>query len=197
MGKITIFYCANEPIDQYVNFCGLIRGVYVLISLHSEDLLRPLLEADTLEFELTFYPIHNNSIQKLPNIDITSQDQVKGTVVMCRKKSDGKADLIALQEHESFVMNEYYKSKHPFLTTEVETEIRKEFDKLLLPSGNDALSVYEAYQAIFKTISFQNSMNIYADYTFDLFLDDLNDFHICQPGYLTVEEALRFLREKQ
>jgi len=154
------------------------EGIYVVCSAHKEELLLPLLGISELGFELT-----SHSISRVVPMATAA---TTGTIVICRKTSSAPINEVLLAESEKEVMDSYFCETKPFLTLEKETQIRVKFDGV----DSKMLPLLEAYTAIFEESDMLN-------YDFSFFLEDLHSFPLATDGFMTADEAVRFLLENQ
>ena len=154
-------------------------GVYILISINQESILRRLLSPEVFGFECTYSEVNTSTYKK-------------ACTVICKKESmrldaSPSMDTELLLKAEKDILDENFKLAKPMFTQEDEAVLRKNF----LDNGGN-----QQVLAVAHSLMFQNSP-ILLDYTFDLFLEDLEDFTLEQEGFISVEEAIRFLHEMQ
>jgi SAM-dependent methyltransferase len=157
------------------------RGVFVLCSLHTEDLLQPLLSISALEMDVTLHTV--------------GTERLKGTVALVKKKNLHSTlhshsftlsyDDLRLQEKQ--IMDCYYQQQNPLISSEQEQNIRLLFTQ----SGQEYLDYKHLHTFLFGEIQ--------DTYTFALFEEDLCSlsFPLTLHGHLNVDEVLGFLHEKQ
>ena len=170
-------------------------GVYFICSLHAPALLRSLLEAPPLSYEVTFPALSSAKEEELSSVDGRCQ-----TVAICRKcpgshRSISTEDMSAT---ENAVMDQFYQTSCPFLTP----ERRSTIEALMASSarvetgeGEEGAASPMVSLEDFHRCVFQEEMLL--GYTIDLFLEDLEGFPLSQEGAITLDEALHFLSTKQ
>lgn len=156
------------------------RGVYFLCSFHSLKLLEPLLTARSLGFEVQFY---------FPNGRMNENTENRNcTVAICfNANPDTSYDCNALFAIESVVLNNYYIERCPYLTPSKVTEIQMFYN-------NECNNNYKDYITIYNFI-FQNDTSL--GYTFEMFMEDVDEFIVSNEGYMNYNEIIQFLSEKQ
>jgi hypothetical protein len=202
-----------------------VGGVYMVFSLNTENLLAPLLGCPALGFQIDCHkicrkdtaekernsPYSGNDKERSKIQSEDSSDIVLGTVVICKKINDTAIDLNELAEEEKVAMDNYFKVELPFLTEEQEQKIRMNFEGSFLAlklgpklQGNEndqsrvaiahdnnwRLSLDRAYIAMFE-----GDQNL--EYSYELFLEDVDSYPLAEKGYMAVEEALSFLQMMQ
>lgn len=197
----------------------------MVFSLNTENLLAPLLGCPALGFQIDCHKIcrkdtaekERNSLHGGKDKERSSiqseygSDIVLGTVAICKKINDTAIDLSQLAEEEKVAMDNYFKVELPFLTEEQEQKVRMNFEGSFLAlkldpklHGNEndqskveiahdnnwRLSLDRAYIAMFE-----GDQNL--EYSYELFLEDVDSYPLAEMGYMTVEEALSFLQMMQ
>jgi Methyltransferase domain len=192
------------------------QGRYLVCSLHSLDLLGDLLSTPALGYSVqvheTAAPTVSKSVRTSAAAETSaisatqsalSKDGVimndalapimTGSIAICVKKDAGfVVDMDQLAEEEREVMDTYYQTTQPLLTPEREEAIRQAFPPSSFEGKGPPSSVRfeEAHRIMFSTEDI-------LDYTYELFLEDLETFPLETPERITVDEAIAFLREKQ
>lgn len=160
-----------------------VGGVYIVCSINSETLLRNLFTVDTLGYECQFFG------------QTRHDDGSTGNVVVCKKVSCSSVDQAKLAQEEKFIMDNFFQIQQPLLTQEMEKKIRQNFQMALLQSNSkdspiDHLPNYIAHIAMFST---EDRLA----YSIEMFTEDLQDFATEFPGFMSVQEAIRFITLKQ
>jgi 2-polyprenyl-3-methyl-5-hydroxy-6-metoxy-1,4-benzoquinol methylase len=179
------------------------NGLYIICSFHSLELLKSILSIDVLQLQCQFISISSsktNSYRKYNQNNskfgiIDENDQY--TLVFCTKISHTVIPLESLQYQETMILNHYYQIQNPFLNENDKNLIQNNFYKRfemnkqhMIINNEPYLSYHDAYEC-FITESEQMI------YTYDLFLDDIHDFHVSVPNMMNIHELLRFIYEKQ
>ena len=202
-----------------------VGGVYVVISLNTENLLAPLLGCPALGFQIDCHKIRRrDTAQKERSLSYNGDDKdeerirdqpenstdiVQGTVVICKKAADSIIDLNKLAEEEKTAMDNYFKVESPFLTNEQEQKIRMNFegsylafkaDPTFLVNKNSQSKVAHNDNWCLSLdrayiAMFEGDQNL--EYSYELFLEDVHTYPLAERGYMTVEEALSFLQMMQ
>lgn len=165
------------------------RGVYLLCSIHTRELLQNLLSIPSLNWTVEF------STFSVP----ASENSCNDTIAVCRRKNPsvvyGSLDLASLAQEEEQVLDTYFKLEHPYLTPELTAKIRSGFALADGDSDGDAssvrLTIKDAYRILFT------EQLAAEDYTYELFLEDLASFPLQEEGRISVDEALRFIEQMQ
>lgn len=159
-----------------------VGGVYFLCSLHAPSLLLELLSSPPLGYDISFPA---STPDELKSHDINSSYQ---TIAICRKGDPHR--LLNIEEMiatEDRVMDAYYQTACPFLTTEKRKEIEIYFRE---ESNNGSLPLTSFHNFVFRG-------DMLLDYTFELFLEDILDIELSRPDEITYDEAITFLSSKQ
>lgn len=162
-------------------------GVYILISINQESILRRLLSPEVFGFECTFSEVNTSAYKQA--CTVICKKLSRETIAKESMRSDGSPsmDTELLLKAEKNILDENFKLAKPMFTQEDEAVLRGKF----LDNGGNQQALLVAH-----SLMFENSP-ILLDYTFDLFLEDLEDFSLEQEGLISVEEAIRFLHEMQ
>ena len=155
-------------------------GVYVLISINQEVVLRRLLALEAFGFESTFSEVNTSTYKR-------------ACIIICHKRNDQdnghplQMDIELLLEAEKSILDEKFKISQPMFTPEDEAILRGKFSD----NGGGRQALAAAHIVIFE------SSPVLLDYTYELFLEDLEDFPLEEEGFISVDEAVRFLHEMQ
>lgn len=149
------------------------NGTYFLCSIHTEELLVPLLSRAPLCYDV--------EVIRLPN---TSPGQ--GTVLLARKTHSTPINIKDMIITEEELMKQHYQVDHPLLTQ----ELRDSISRYYASQQTASLPAAEVYSIMFAGQDFLH-------YNMELFQEDLNRFVTAKSGYLTLDEALRFISENQ
>ena len=151
-------------------------GIYTLISINEQDILEPLLSMKPLGFEVLFHRV-DESLYK------------KGCIAICEKvnNSPSRLNVDALILTEKEILDEKFKLTQPLFSAEQEIKLREKFRNI----GDDSLKIDIVHSLMF------GDGPILLEYGLDLFMNDLENFPLEKEGFLSVEEAVRFLKEMQ
>jgi SAM-dependent methyltransferase len=175
-GTYDAILVEGSVVDLLRNIFHLLhpQGSYLLFSIHPEDFLCRFFSSIYSGLEISEYGTLRNS------------DNDQFTVMILRKSSVHPFDEIKFFEHEKTILDIFYKEEQPYLTSELEMKIRSTFAEL--GDKNNFLLLSQAYEILFEE-------NL--EYSLDLFLEDLQQFPLTEPGKMSCEEALNFLRTMQ
>lgn len=152
-------------------------GVYLLFSIHSVDFMKNYFgnPFSGLELLLAEPMVLNGKVSHC-------------SVTLLRRSPSAAFDRRRFAELESDTLDQHYQTENPLLTPYMEMQLRTEFASLSDADGG--LPLKRAFEAMFDPA---------LEYDFSLFLEDLGRFEppLSRPGFITLEEALRFLREMQ
>lgn len=171
-GTYDAILVEGSVVQMLRNVHRLLRcdGCYLLFSIHPVDFLRRFFATPTCGL----------TCLRLESMEIEGQCSV-----MLLRKNDESFDEIAFAAHEHDFLDRYYQDEQPLLTAEEEARIRRGFQ-----STNERLSLREAHSILFDPL---------LEYDYALFREDLQrlDPPLESLGSISVEEALRFMREMQ
>lgn len=147
--------------------------------------------------------------EKFLETKFEEENSTLGTVVICRKVCHNEVDIDQLMLEEQVIMDNYFKVELPFLTKEQEEKIRDNFEgrflalnskssstsSIVVDINNDndhhiCLSIRDAYNAMFGD---EKAL----EYSFDLFLEDVESYPLGEAGHMTIAEAISFLHMMQ
>jgi 2-polyprenyl-3-methyl-5-hydroxy-6-metoxy-1,4-benzoquinol methylase len=181
-------------------------GVYVLFSINSEDMLRTLMSAPALGFEVTTYSSTGEVLSSMGgqgryNLQTNPSSSAGGVVAVCRKPLEAKGSVIdtqALAEQEREAMDFYFQDEVPLLTAEFEAALRQRFTAASASASASAASnaVYLPVRTVYD-IMFSEAER--SAYTFDLFLEDVGRFpgRASPPDGFSCDECVEFVRQMQ
>ena len=164
------------------------EGVYILISINQESILRQLLSPEAFGFECTFSEVNTSTYKRACTVTckkLSRETKAKESVSLDRSPP---MDIELLLKAEKNILDENFKLSQPLFTQEDEAILRRKFSD---NGGNQQVLLTVAHKLMFE------SSPTLLDYTFDLFLEDLEDFSLEQEGFISVEEAIIFLQEMQ
>jgi SAM-dependent methyltransferase len=172
------------------------NGVYFLCSLHPPLLLEPLLSRPPLNLEVEF-PLQ--SAQTVPSEGVSAMMAAgnrQKNIALCTKKVDcSSVALQAMINTEDEVMQHFFQHENPFLTEEKKEELKQYFES----KGSVPFTLQEAHVIIATGLcgeSFETP-DCDLDYSFQLFLEDLEDFDLEDKQHMTLEELFLFISIKQ
>jgi len=176
-GTFDAILVEGSSFELLCNVHTLLRpgGVYALCSLHPADMLVPLLSTPSLGFRVQVETAGTGS----------SFSSMTGTVLLCTRMSPFPVNADAVCAEEKVLMDHYFQSTNPILTLEQEDNLRKRF-----------LEINQPYIEVRQMHSILFPENESLGYSFDLFLEDLDDFSLIQEGYMNIDEAITFLKTK-
>lgn len=153
------------------------NGCYLLFSIHSVDFMSNYFSSTDSGLEI---------LQIEPMV--ISGKASHCSVTLLRKSSTQSFRLRQFAEYEQKMLDEHYKQENPLLTPQMEMQMRIAFASL--EESAPGLSLQKAYSVMFDPE---------LEYEYELFMEDLArlDPPVRTPGYLTLQEALRFLQEMQ
>ena len=189
----------EEKSGHYINTvfrylrCG---GVYILVSLHEPDLLRPIFDYDFGRQDLKLF-IEQFSVNDLERTLIIIHD-VNGINVK-RGCSAEKCfctfpDILIenVHRHISTILDCYLTMGKPLLNHERAEKLRHDFEKIMKKSDKERIPIKMAYSLMFS--------NEECDmYTFEDFLEDLydSDIKMAERETISIIEAMDFFRKNQ
>jgi SAM-dependent methyltransferase len=153
------------------------EGCYLLFSIHPVDFMNNFFGSPDCGLEiLRFEPM------------IISGKASHCTVTLLRKSASRPFQLLQFAAYEKAMMDTHYKDENPLLTPQMEMQMRLAFASL--KDNAPGLTLQKAFAVIFDPE---------LEYEYDLFLEDLEQFDppLQYPGYITLQEALRFLEDMQ
>lgn len=148
-----------------------VNGIYLLISINSKELLQSLLSNKALSFMANIY----------------YDDKNKCTIAICKKVHD-IIDVKQLAIDEINILQHYFQSDHPLLTIELQQKLNNEFKS---KSKNGYLTLIEAHDLVF----IQNNKDL--EYTYELFLDDIDSISLSYENMINFNEVMIFLQSMQ
>lgn len=169
-----------SPLLEEVHRLLAVGGVYILVSINSPNYLKPLMEIEELS-----YSVHVEQLQ-LSSFRVA-------TVVICRKLSNRAINSEVLAEKEQAISDAYFQEENPMLTPEYEAFIREMYCKRAV---NGVLSLRNAHSVLFSSEHNPNA-DAFLSYSMDLFLEDLSEFQLATEGFMSLEEALLFIKTMQ
>ena len=172
-GTLDAVLCAKEAATDLICQVHRVlaeRGVYVIVSLHPETFLKPLLSIPAIGFEL-----------KCSTIPCLSGGSPR-TACVLRKKDGSQAPRNIILKHQLAVMNKHFQQDAPLLTPSRRVAIYEAF-------GGDVLSLAEAHRRVFTD-------DERTEYSLDDFCADVNS-RIAAEGKMSFQDALEFLEQNQ
>lgn len=175
-------------------------GIYFVCSIFSFEMLQPLLSLPVLGYHVEYSAISDESDNK-----------TVGNIYICRKicqlsRSESGYHAIDIEElarEEDRVMHDYFKSKQPILTTDKQQSIKKQFESFHLSKQDlnvendhditiegDYITLTDAYRIMFGE-------ELSLGYSYDLFLEDIQNFPLSRENHMNSTEAIEFLRIMQ
>ena len=102
-----------------------------------------------------------------------------------------------LLQSEKLILDNHYKKANPFLTDEFESKILKKFNKWYAnnPHNSKINGVDRIPIDIVHTLIF--NPNDLLSYSYDLFIEDLETFELECEGYMSFNEAIKFIQSVQ
>lgn len=165
---------ASMLVDVFRMLCD--GGIYLVFSINNSTLLELLLSIPELQMDCTFHEM-DISVYK------------KASVAVCQKRTPtttSRIDINTILQAEKVILDKHFKELNPFLTIEIESNLRQKF-------GCEGVSLEEAHSWMFE--QFCSSL---LDYSFEMFLEDLTTFPaLTVPNKMNIDEALAFLAQMQ
>lgn len=152
-------------------------GVYLLFSIHAVDFMKNYFSNPFSGLELL-----------LVEPMVLNGKASHCSVSLLRRSASTPFERRRFAELESDMLDQHYQTENPLLTPFMEMQLRAEFASLTDASGG--LPLKRAFEVMFDPA---------LEYDYSLFLEDLGRFEppLSRPGYITLQEALRFLQEMQ
>lgn len=167
------------------------EGCYLLCSIHTKELLCPLLSAPILGLEII----------KVDDIEYHStagsggggrSGSGGGTMMLLVKRTcNYHIDEQALLGHEQEVMDFFYKEEQPLLSTEEFERVQAEVKAELQRRQTVSLPLDAMHGVLFA------HQKEGFDYSLELFLEDCRSFPLERQGEMTLPEALSFITQMQ
>lgn len=173
-------------------------GVYFLCSLHSPQLLFPLLSTPPLSFDVEF-PLQSTETVATREVSaVTAAGNRQKNIALCSKGLDcssSTVDTAAMIITEDEVMQNFFQNENPFLTDEKKEELRRHYDS----RGSLPFTLREAHSIIATGLCGESfdTPDCDLDYTFELFAEDVADFSLMDRKSMTLEELIQFISIKQ
>lgn len=177
-------------------FLNNTTGRYIVCSLYSQSMMLALLGTLSLGYLVNVY-------QTAASINEVGFACMQGNIFICKKKHqditiDNAIDLHSLKLEEKDIMDHHFQEEKPLLTKERENQIKGFFY-----SNNISSSTTDDYDEIVVDIRdahrglFSGEDDGLLEYSFDLFLEDLQTFGLRREGCMSLQEALEFVRVMQ
>lgn len=177
------------------------NGYYLLCSIHTKELLNPLLSTPILGFEIMrqddIEPAETSGLGIFNSM--SQQDDNTGTIMLCKKiVSMDAIDEGALAVHEKNVMDFYYQEERPLLTVEYLQNLESSFFNALQNLRSEQGWIHDNLPfALAHSVLFKDDEAL--GYTLDLFLGDLERFPVAarDEGRISLSEIKEFLKAMQ
>ena len=175
-----------------------VGGVYFLCSLHPQQLLEPLLSRSPLGLSVDF-PLQttkNNETADLCGL-VDSANRHKNIALSTKSVEGVTVNEKAMKETEDDVMRNFFQSDNPLLTNEKKLELKRHYEN----KGSNPLTLLEAHGVILSLLCNMPfgtpCCELELDYTFDLFKEDLENFHLEDQEHLSFTEIIDFISSMQ